>query len=138
MKVKSKLILMVSIWEILLTWIITRALDFFVRFLRGKINIRVDMHFLRRLSETTDRFMMELYIPTYFDDTTFLRAFTMSPYLLDIFVKVPLLAHRRLHKRGILEVKSCRSCQIIIKNKGFLETFAPNPELYPPFKFSKR
>ena len=138
MKVRSRLILMFSIWEILLTWVITRTLDYFVRFLRRKINIKVDLSFLRSLSQIGDKLVTEFYISNYFDDTAYLRFVTISPYFFDIFVKTPLRTHRRLHKRGILEEKSCQSCQIIIKNKGFLQKLAPNPELYPPFKFSKR
>ena len=141
-KSKRKLILMVTIPDILITWIITRTLDYITRRLRGKIRFEGDIHVLGRLLQIIDQLMTETYILMFFEDTpsarSYLRILARSPHILDIYVKEPLRLHRQLHKRGILKGKSCQSCQVITENKDFLQKLVSDPKLYPPFKFPEK
>ena len=122
MKLKSKLILMVTIPDILITWII--------RFEVGK-------HFLERLLRTLNRRVVDLYITMYFNDVSSFEK-RMLQVLSSSFVRWLLVSHRRVHREGNKKAESCRSCQIITKNKDFLQELVPDPKLYPPFKFSEK
>lgn len=132
MKVKSRLILVVSIWDILITWAITRALDYFVkRFGRG-LRFEVKWHLLLWLYQTLIWINL-FYINSYKDSKILSKQLDFS-----MMVKQTLKRHRQLHIWKRLEKKSCPICYIITKNKGLLKTFVSNPKLYPPFKFSKK
>jgi len=138
MKLKSKLILVATIWDIFLTWVITRALDYFVRRIIKKVRFEVDGQFLVRFLRAVNRWIVDFYIITYLDDIKMVEFLIRSQFFSDFFARAILSSHRRMHRDKILKEESCRSCQIITKNKDFLRKFFSDPKLYPPFKFSKQ
>jgi len=131
MKVKSKLFLMVSLWEILLTWAITRTLDYLVKWIgrRLKLKINVNFHISGKFYMAYLTFCLR-YVLLYRDD----KVMTKIDAYRQI-IDVTLSVHRRMHRN--LKIKSCQYCRIITKNENFFKQFAPDPKLYPPFKFSK-
>ena len=133
MKIRSKLILMVSIWEILLTWVITRTLDSFVRFLRQRIRLKVDA----RLLHGFYAHVIDQCFAQYVADKEFFEVITQLQ-LFRAYVLLVFGIHKRMHSEGVLETKSCRSCKIITENKDFFRKYVSDFKLYPPFKFSKK
>ena len=132
MKVKSKLILAFSIWEILITWTIMSTLDYFFKRFGRRIQLKVKWHLLLWLYQVFIWIGL-FYINTYKDSKILSKLLDLS-----MMVKQTLKGHRQLHVWKRLERKSCPICYIVTKNKGFLKTFVSNPKLYPPFKFSKK
>jgi hypothetical protein len=142
MKLKSKLVLMVTLPDILITWIITRTLDYVIRRLRGRIKFKGHIHFPRRLLRSIEFWMSYFYIVYYFSDKNFLEHAIKSQSffreMVMMMARTVLSSHRRWHRDRRFGAKSCSSCQIITENKEFLQRLAPDLKLYPPFDFSEK
>ena len=135
MKLKSRLILLTTLWDILLTWIITRSLDYFVRWIARKSGlkeIRFDLYGFV-MKQLTLSYLG--YIASFKESE--ISILTRLPSF-DMVVQSILRSHRRLHRYGILNTKSCRGCQIISKNKIFFQGFEADEKLYPPFGFFRQ
>ena len=140
MKVKSKLILAFSIWEILITWTIMRTLDYFIKLIVRRFNLR-GTHLLQKLRDIRIRIPLLFFvnikdyskIEVYEKVLRILYGNSQGVSYSEMIATI-LSSHRRMHKYGILKVESCRSCQIITENKRLLQQFVSNQELYPPFK----
>ena len=133
MRPKSRIILVTTPWDIILTWLITRTLDYVVKRIVAKFRLRVSHSAYDGI--LMGRHLIILYL-TYF--VTFKefgkRIFTRVPFFRTM-IKTVLMSHWILHRCGILKTQSCRSCQIILENKNFLRQFDTNEKVYPPFRF---
>jgi len=141
MKQKSKLIMMVTLWDIILTWTIERTLDFLVRWISRRFGLKWGQ-VSDRVALIINRALIYAYItsivrPNSFKEPSMKFFMIQLQYYSDV-VKLILRSHKRLHTKGILKTKSCSSCKIIAENKDFLQKFEPNPKLYPPFEFSNQ
>ena len=141
MKGKSRLILLVSIWEILFIWAMERILDFLVK--RLAVRFKGEVHLGDYLNYLLWRdFVGRIYLSVYFryfwsyksvENYKVARNLRYFPKTVRMILKI----HKDMH-RNIRETKECRYCKILRENKSFFQIYAPNPKLYPPFKFSKR
>ena len=143
MKVKSRLILAFSIWEILITWAITSTLDYLVKIIVRRFNLR-STHLSQKLRDiwiqvtllyfvNIEESQMEVY------EKVFRKLYGNSlGFSYSRMIETILSSHKRMHKYGMLKAESCRSCQIITRNRHLLQQLVSNPKLYPPFEFSKR
>ena len=140
MRVKSGFVLLVSIWEalplILISWVIERALDLLVK--RLSIRLKGKVHFQYYYW----KFFGNFYLSSYF---TYILSFKPVPKyrviseseFFNLIVRTSLYGHKMMHKHRVLETEKCKYCKTIIENKSFLQIYAHNPKLYPPFKFSR-
>ena len=131
-KIKSRLIRMVSLWDILIgsiiSWFVKKLFDFFwekgktqLRF-KGKTHIRHRIFVMFGLDFLKVMFHFLLYIPK--------EEYT-SEYreLLTRFLRL----HRRYHQLAGNEL--CCICCNIFTFRSHLEKYVPNSKLYPPFNF---
>ena len=141
MKVKSRLILLVSIWEtlqlIFITWVIEKALNFLAKRLairfKGKAHLG---YFYWRIYGGT---VMNINLPYILSFKTMLEneRFLSESKAFFLIVRSALYVHKMMHKHKVLKMEKCKYCKTIIENKSFLQIYAHNPKLYPPFKFSR-
>jgi hypothetical protein len=134
---KRRLKLPVAIvwWEVLVTsvisWIVKKFLDFI--WTHGKVRIRSSqMNLPLELIQTFERLLLHYYVTAFFSCNPS-SSLVRLPIFPDI-VKVTLRIHRKMHREGTLKTETCQYCRIIMYKKAFMERFAPNPKLYPPFK----
>ena len=136
MKLKSRFILLTTSWDILLTWVITRSLDYFVRWIARKFRLRGSHLNLNGLLMNIQLILFYLtYIVSFKESERYIL--TRLPFF-HMMVKSTLRSHRKLHRYGISKAKSCRGCQIISENKSFLQEFEADEKLYPPFRFFRQ
>ena len=135
MKRKSSIILVTTLWDILLTWFITRTLDYVVKRILARFRLRVSRSVSHGI--LMDRRLILFYL-TYFVSfkESGKRIFTRMPFVRKM-IKSVLMSHWILHRYGMLRTQSCRSCQIILENKNFLRQFETEEKAYPPFNFVK-
>ena len=136
MKLKSRLILLTTLWDVLLTWVITRSLDYFVRWIARKFRLKgIHLNLNALLMNRQLTFFYLTYIVSFKESERYIL--TRLPFF-HMIVKSTLRSHGRLHRYGILKTKSCRGCQIISENKNFLQGFEADEKLYPPFRFFRQ
>jgi len=139
MKLKSKLILMVTIWEILLTWIVTTTLDYLSKRIARRFKFKLEAPLGDYMRLTISHMLVSVYLPYIVSlKENSLSFFRRREEFFNRLVKVTLRSHRLLHSYGTRKTKLCRYCEIITEYKGFLQKFASDPKLYPPFKFLKK
>ncbi len=138
MKLKSKFVLMVTIWDILITWTITRILDYFLKMLGARFDFKEFKQAFYGVWLMVFRGLIDVYCEMYFSDEGFIERTARLEPAGGMFILTTLLQmHRSLHRRGSLDTSTCRSCRTITRNKEILLKFIPDPKLYPPFSFSK-
>jgi len=123
MKIRSRLLLVLSIPEIIITWIINRTLDYALKYLRKKGAFKKSLNFLKgfkRLFGIFNQGFVHLSISLYIGDEETLKSYLTKPYFHEIILTV-LRRHDRMHKKGILKKETCPSCRIIEKNKQYIE-----------------
>jgi hypothetical protein len=135
MRPKSSLILVTTLWDIVLTWFITRTLDYVVKRIVARFRLRW-FHSVSHGMLMNSRLV--LFYLTYF--VSFKESersiLTRLPFFRKM-IKLVLRSHWTLHRYGLLRTQSCRSCQIILENKNFLRQFETEEKAYPPFNFIK-
>lgn len=132
-KRRSRFVLMVTLGEMILNWIVTQILDFIWKQARTRLKRKNPFRNLLK-----DFYQRSIYITFWYLATLREQNLPMTPFFIAAFANVflpALIAHQRMHRRGILSAKSCPSCRIITQNIEFLEKFVSDRELYPPFKF---
>jgi len=140
LKIKSTFTRMLSLWDILLTWIITKMLDYLIERTRGKVKFEGEVHFfnylLLKLGQIVEFYSLFVALPYVisFNRPEEVESMRSSQFFTTALTGY-LLNHRRLHRYGVLKTKSCKSCGIIAENKDLLQTFVSSPKLYPPFNF---
>jgi hypothetical protein len=133
-KLKSRLILLTTVWDILLTWVITRSLDYFVRRVVKRFRLKpIHLPPIDLLMDREITFLYLAYIASFKESEK--SVFLRIPFF-HTMVKSILRSHRRLHRDGILKTESYRGCNIIFRNKSFLKGFEADKKLYPPFDFA--
>lgn len=141
MKMKSKLIQMISIWDILLTWLITRALDYLMRRFGRRISFEGNTHISDYVAHSLlsfSRESIEPYLSLIIRNKKRAEKIPIMQLFFVVLVNGLLFNHRDMHRYGILKEETCSTCQIITRHKDFLLNFASSQKLYPPFKFSRR
>jgi hypothetical protein len=131
MKLKSGLVLFTTVWEILLTWVITRSLDYFVKWIVRRFRLKPVHLNLNGFMSRQFVFFYLTYIVSFNEREEPLYA--RLPFFPDMVSSI-LTSHRRLHRRGVLKTESCRGCNIILRNKSFLKRYEVDEKLYPPFE----
>ncbi len=129
---------MVTIWDILITWAITRILDHFLKAIGARFDFKEFKQAFHSVWLIVDRGLTEAYCNLYLSDKDTIKIAAKLELLGGMHMLHGLLRdHKRLHRVGLWDATTCRSCRNIVKNKEILLEFVPDPELYPPFSFSK-
>ena len=139
MRAKSRLTLVVdTIIDFLIHWAIGGMLTYLLKRLAGTLKGKA--HLGDYLNYCLWK-LVQIYLPVYF--RYFLNYKTVekakiaseSRYFPKT-VRMILKLHMDMHK-NIVKIEACPYCKILRQNKSFFQTYAPNPKLYPPFKFSR-
>jgi hypothetical protein len=96
---------------------------------RGKYKVG---RFSLKPSYAFEKVFLRIYFTTYIENKPAVFV-TRLPWFPDM-MKYLLRLHRTFHRRG-MPLEDCSYCKEIMQKKDFLQGFAPNPKLYPPFKF---
>ena len=138
MREKSRLILLVTIWDILIAWVIGKTLDYFAKRLAKRLRLKGNRHIhLFLLSKLEGVLLWANFFYIIQGDEFYSKVYNKEPLSWSQFVLLTLKSHKQLHKNGIFQAKSCRFCRVITEKKDLLMKYVTNPELYPPFKFSR-
>lgn len=139
---KSRFIRIV-LWEvlqlILLTWVIEKVLNYF--FGRLAVKFKGKAHLGDYLNYGLWKLVGLMYLSVYFRYFLSYNTVEKSKIASELryfpkTVRMVLKTHKDMHK-NIDEIKVCPYCMVLRENQNFFQTYAPNPELYPPFKFSR-
>lgn len=140
MRAKSRLTLVVdTIIDFLIHWAIGGMFTYLLKRLAGTLKGKA--HLGDYINYTFWKFIYRRYLPVYFRYFLSYKTVEKSKTASELrFFNTTVGMILRLHKdvhRNIVEIKACPYCEILRENKSFFQTYAPNPELYPPFKFSR-
>ena len=135
MRAKSRLALVVDIIrDFLIRWVVGIMLTYFLK--RLAVRFKGKAHLGDYLNYTLWKFIGQIYLPVYFRYFWNYKSEDYRPLYFHKTVRIILRLHKDMH-RNIVGIKACPYCKILRENKSFFQTYAPNPELYPPFKFSR-